>query len=48
MRSAMLAFLWERIIPGGWLPKRGWRRTIACLCWRESWKRKERLAAWIY
>lgn len=42
MRSALLAFLWKRLIPPGWLPKGGWRGWIACACWRESWKEKDK------
>lgn len=40
MRSALLAFLWVHFIPGSWLPRRGWRGRLACLCWRESVKRE--------
>jgi hypothetical protein len=43
MRSALLAYLWRRVVPGNWLPRRGWRGWMACLCWRESWKREEGL-----
>lgn len=44
MKSAFLSYLWQKLIPSGWLSKRGWRSALACMCWRESSKRGENIA----